>query len=312
MRTGRGRWPVAGWSSAVAERSVADLIPLAIRRGGWVRGMRRAEAVVAWPRVVGPEVARFATAVAFQHGTLVVEVADAETAMHLGLQREHVLRAYRRRLPELQVRDVRFRVGRVAPPPPPEAPPAPEPDPDEVAALTDGGRDLPAAVAAHAAAAGHALATLRARRRAGGWRPCEVCGCLTEPPQDAATTTVRCRVCRRHAATPKVVDAAARLVVAPGASTPALTDDERRVARWLAEGRARVLIADLLPRALADPDARDALELAVRCAVALRRGADLASITDVGDVDAARDGIDPRALRALGGPVRRRPAPEVP
>ena len=97
----------------------------ALRRGGWVRGVRRAEAVVAWPRIVGADVARFATAVAYQQGTLVVEVADAETSLHLGLQRQRILDAYRERLGDPPVRDLRFRVGRPTPPPPPPDRPPP-------------------------------------------------------------------------------------------------------------------------------------------------------------------------------------------
>lgn len=318
------------------ERHVAELIEAALRRSGWVRGVRRAEAVLAWPRVVGPEVAGFATAVAFQQGTLVVEVADAETAMHLGLQRQRILEAYRKRMPETPLRDLRFRVGRVAPPAPSVPPPPSEPDPAEASALAQFGLALPDDLAPGAIAAGRALAILRARRRAAGWRPCVVCGCLAEPaaaagmaadaaavePAAAARSgggeppATRCGTCRRQATMPKVRDAAERLLVAPGTATPALTDDERRVAYWLAEARARALIADLLPRALADPDVRGALEVAVRCAVALRRGVDLDAVAAIDDVEPARDGVDPRALRILGGNrrrdgARRRP-PEVP
>jgi len=306
------------------ERHVTAWLDAAMRRGGWVRGVRRAEAVLAWPRIVGGDVARFATAVAFQNGTLIVEVADAETAMHLGLQRHRILEAYRRRLPEPAVRDLRFRVGRVAPAEDPAPPPAPAPDPAELRQLEQAALGLPDELVPAAAATGRALATLRARRRAAGWRPCGICGGLTEPDA-AADDAPRCATCRRQATLPKVTDAAARLAVAPLADTPALTDDERRVALWLARGRVRALIQDLLPRALADTTHLGALEAAVRCAVALNRGASsdpgrdpaagapapafTASI-DLDDVDPERDGVDPRALRALGR-LRRR-SPEVP
>ena len=306
------------------ERHVTAWLDAAMRRGGWVRGVRRAEAVLAWPRIVGSDVARFATAVAFQNGTLIVEVADAETAMHLGLQRHRILEAYRSRLPDPAVRDLRFRVGRV-PPAEVEAPhPAPAPDLAELRQLEAAALGLPDELVPTAVATGRALASLRARRRADGWRPCGICGGLTEP--DPATNDApSCATCRRQAALPKVVDAAARLAVAPHAVTPALTDDERRVALWLARGRVRVLIQDLLPRALADTAHLGALEAAVRCAVRLNRGvssdpgrdpgagapahAFTASI-DLDDVDPERDGVDPRALRALGR-LRRR-SPEVP
>ncbi len=313
------------------ERHVASWIDAALRRGGWVRGVRRAEAVLAWPRIVGADVARFATAVAFQNGTLIVEVADAETAMHLGLQRHRILEAYRSRLAEPAVRDLRFRVGRVAPPEPPQPPPEPAADPAELRRLEQAAVGLPDDLVMAAAATGRALAMLRARRRAAGWCPCDVCGGLTEPAPEAIGRTAggnsrgatgaqaRCATCRRQATLPKVVDAAERLSVVPTVRTPALTDDERRVALWLARGRIRAMIQDLLPRALADDATLGALEAAVRCAVALHRGAEptddgdptqVAELTDLADVDPVRDGVDPRALRALGR-LRRRPT-EVP
>lgn len=292
---------------------VGRWLDAALRRGGWVRGVRRAEAVVAWPRIVGADVARFATAVAYQQGTLIVEVADAETALHLGLQRQRILDAYRERLADTVVRDLRFRVGRA--PAKPAPPPAPTvvADPDEAAALAGAAAGLPDELVEPAVRAAHALAGLRAQRRAAGWRPCPVCGTLAEPDpgHDAPQAQARpCATCRRQARTAKVQDAAARLSVAPGADSPALTDDEARVAHWLARARVRAQIADLLPRALADPAMLGALEVAVRCAVALHRGSDRLDLDGaLDDVDPQRDGVDARALRALGR--HRRPS-EVP
>jgi hypothetical protein len=299
------------------ERHVRDVIDVVLRRSGWVRGVRRAEAVLAWPRIVGHEVARFATAVAFQNGSLVVEVSDAETAMHLGFQRQHILDAYRARLGNETVREVRFRVGRMPVAAPPPAEPSPEPDLGEVAAITSTLDPLPDDLAAAAKAAARSLSVLRARRRAAGWRPCTICGTLTEPdhlgtghPPGRGDAGPRCGTCRRQADLPKVRTAAERLATAPGAPTPALTEDEREVARALAEARAHARIADLLPRALAEPRLAADLDVAVRCAVALHRGVDLAAVPDLDDVDPARDGVDTRALRALG---RIRPRnPEVP
>ncbi len=245
----------------MAERHVRDLLGEALRRGGWVRSMRRADAVLRWPEVVGRDVARFARAVALQSGTLVVEVADAETAMHLGLQRQRILDAYRTRFGDADVRDLRFRVGGGPGTTDPDVRPAAAvaPDPDEVADLTAGLGALPEGLVAPADAAGRALATGRARRRAAGWRPCPICGALADPevrsdapPPFAALVPAAgrhlCAACARHATAPKVVDAATRLLVAPGAATPALTDDERAVARALATGR-EVLASQREPHA---------------------------------------------------------------
>ncbi|MDF1523872.1 MAG: DUF721 domain-containing protein, partial [Trueperaceae bacterium] len=222
----------------MARQHVRDLVGEALRRGGLKRGVRRAEAMLRWPDVVGPAVARFARAVALHQGTLVVEVADTETAMHLGLQRQRLLDAYRARFGTGEVRDLRFRVG--GGPPPAVARAAPPPvavDPAEVAALANGLDTLPDALTAPAGAAGLALATGRARRRAAGWRPCPICGALADPevravaPPEFASLVADagprlCPACARQATAPKVADAAARLLVAPGTATPALTDDE--------------------------------------------------------------------------------------
>ncbi len=303
--------------------ALGELVKEVFRRGGFVRGVRRAEAVLRWPEVVGADVARFATAVALKEGVLIVEVADTETAMHLGLQRQHVLDAYRDRVGANVVRDVRFRVGRA--PVSEEAPVAPNvaPDPSEVAALAHGLEGLPDALFGSAAAAGRALAGQRARRRAAGWRPCPICGTLAEPGASPPATppawfegvgvderaegrTTLCHACARHIGAPKVIAASARLLVAPDGATPALTEDERRVARVLALARARRAIRELLPQTLADPAARGPLAQLVRCTVALRREVALADV-DLGEVDPHRDGVDARAMRALGHVARGRP-----
>ncbi len=303
---------------------LGELVKEVFRRGGFVRGVRRAEAVLRWPEVVGGDVARFATAVALHQGVLVVEVADTETAMHLGLQRQHVLDAYRDRVGANVVRDVRFRVGRA---PAVDAAPAPvhaPPDPSEVAALAHGLEALPDDLFGAAAAAGRALAGQRARRRAAGWRPCPICGTLAEPPTAAPATppawfegvgaaeraeggTTLCQACARHVVAPKVLTASARLLVAPDATTPALTEDERRVARVLALARARRAIREVLPQTLADPTARAPLTQLVRCTVALRREVALDDV-DLSEVDPDRDGVDARALRALGHIAGTRPS----
>jgi len=306
------------------EVPLGELVKEVFRRGGFVRGVRRAEAVLRWPEVVGGDVARFATAVALNGGVLVVEVADTETAMHLGLQRQHVLDAYRERVGANVVRDVRFRVGRSPSVDETPVPASATPDPSEVAALAHGLESLPDALFGSAAAAGRTLAKQRAQRRAAGWRPCPICGTLAEPASAvpatpppwfegvgvearAAGRTTLCHACARHVAAPKVATASARLLVAPDAPTPALTEDERRVARVLALARARRAVRELLPQTLADPTARAPLAQLVRCTVALRREVSLADV-DLGDVDPDRDGVDARALRALGHLAQGRPS----
>ena len=101
------------------------------------------------------------------------------------------------------------------------------------------------------------------------------------------------------------------MLVAPAGVTPALTEDERLVARALALARAAIATRELLPHVLADPGARAPLERLVRCTAALRRGS--SELPALDDVDPERDGIDPRAWRALGHlPPRAARPQEVP
>ena len=293
------------------ERPMAELLHEVFRRSGLVRGVRRAEAVVLWRRVVGPEVARFARAVTLQHATLVVDVPDPETALHLGLQRHHLLRAYAEHLGPDVVREIRFRVGRAADPPTavePAAGAAVAADPRALAALARALQDVPEALSGAALQAGAALLTLQARRRAAGWRPCPICGALREPVADEGGAADPrpgphwCSTCRRHSEQPKVTRQAARLVLDPDAATPSLSEDERHVARHLAAAQAAEQALALLPHALADPSALAPLERLAHAQAALQAGVALAAVDDQ-----TLAVVDARVLRAIGRWTTTRP-----
>ncbi len=275
----------------MAERPVGELIAEVFRRGGMVRAVRKAEAVVAWPRIAGPELARFARARALRGGVLFVDVPDSETAMHLSLQRARFLEAYARRFGGGTVRDIRFSAGRPVDTPVPDAPPPPsEPDPEEWTLLRRrlGELELPAPLAGPALAAGRAMLAHRSRARQAGWTPCPHCGALSPEPGP-------CDACRRHRDAPPVRAAARVLTFDPGAPTPALSEEERAVAAALAVEELDARMAELLPQVLATPELRPQLELAARHRLALAEGREP---TDVGDADVAR--LDPRIARALG------------
>ncbi len=288
------------------ERAIRDLLHEAFRRSGLVRGVHRAEAVIAWRRVVGPEVARFSSAAALQQGTLVVDVPDPETAMHLGLQRHHLVRAFAEHLGPNVVREIRFRVGRPTPPdddPVLAAAHAPA-DPRAVAALARDLQGVPEGVAGPALQAGAALLGLHARRRAAGWQPCPVCGVPSEPPEPATTSASDrgartaapwCTICRRHAEHPKVRRQAERLADDPDLPTPMLSDDERVVARRIAAELAAEAQLATLPYVLADPAERPRLERLAYAQAALATDVALADVSD--DHLAV---VDARVLRALG------------
>jgi hypothetical protein len=260
----------------VPERHVSELLGEFFRRSGMKRAVRRAEAVLLWPQVAGPEVARFAEARVVRDGVLYVDVSDSETAMHLSLQRQRFLDVYRSRFEAREVREIRFVVGRPHAPEEPAPAPAPgRPDPDALADLARrlGELDLPDPVAGAALRAGRAMLGYRARRRSEGWQPCPTCGALVPEPGP-------CDACRRYAGEGRVIDAARKLAVRPGAPTPDLGEEERAVAEHLAARSLDATLTELLPQVLADPGLKPQFEHAARCRAALVAGKALAEVAD--------------------------------
>lgn len=275
----------------MAERHVTELLSELFRRGGMVRAVRRAEAVVAWPRVVGADLARFAQARTLKNGVLFVDVPDSETAMHLSLQRSRILDAYERELGGREVREVRFVAGR----PVPVETAAPdmrehEPDPNEWSALTRelAPLDLPPELAGAALDAARAMLRHRQRARVAGWTPCPDCGALTA---EAGS----CAACTRTRASLAVQRLADRLMVDPTAAAPNRTEAERQLARAVAVERLDERIAEVLPQVVTSPALRPQLERAATIRVAL---AEDRAPADVDDDDLQR--YDPRVARVLG------------
>lgn len=275
----------------MAERHVAELIGDVFRRGGMVRAVRRAEAVVAWPAIVGPELARFAQARSLKDGVLFVDVPDSETAMHLSWQRSRILEAYARELGRREVRDVRFVAGRSsAHEEPTVAPPEREPDPQEWRALAGALAPLGLApeVAEAALQAARAMLRHRQRARAAGWTPCPDCGALTP---DVGP----CGACRRLREAPAVRRLAERWTVDPSAEAPQRSEEEREMARTLAVERLDAQVNEVLPQVVTSPELRPQLEHAARIRIAL---AEDRPVNEVDDDDLRR--YDVRVARVLG------------
>lgn len=255
------------------------------------RGVRRAEAVLLWPQVVGAEVAKFSRAKSLQDGVLIVEVSDSETAMHLSFQRQRFLDVYWGKFGVKDVRDLRFWVGRSAPTEKPQVvKPQPPVDPKALAKLARdlGQLELPDKLAAPTMQAAKALLARRARLKAQGWYPCPTCEALT--PDDGL-----CDVCQRYMNDAKVKTASHRLAVDPEQSTPLLSEDERQVAIYLAKSYLAEKLQELLPQVLADPDCKPQLELATRNYLAHVLHKAPAEVSD-NDLDR----LEPRIARALG------------
>ena len=274
-----------------ASQNVSDVLAEVFKKGGLKRGVRRAEAVLLWPQVVGSKVAHFTEAKTLQDGVLYVEVQDSETAMHLGFQRQKFVNVYAAKFGVKDVKDVRFRLGRrplleESLPPKKAAPP----DPKALAALSRAvaQAELSDELTQTAMRTAKAMLSWRAAREAEGWRACEVCGGLT--PQRGL-----CVTCARYAEFPKVRTASRTLAVAPGQATPLLSDEERAVAVFQAKAYLGEKVQELLPQVLADPTYRPHLEFAARCFLAHTLDK---SVNAVNDDDFSH--LDARIARALG------------
>ena len=271
--------------------NVADVLAEVFKRGGMRRGVKRAEAVLLWPQVVGRDVAQFTTARSVQDGTLFVEVPDSETAMHLSFQRQKFLNVYRAKFGIKDVREVRFRVGRqVTPNAPAPKPAEASADPKALAALARqlGELDLSEDLSRPAMQAAKAMLAYRSRREAEGWTPCAVCVTLIEEGK-------LCTVCERYAASPLIRRACHQLAVNPTQETPMLSDDERGVAVYLAKAYLKEKLQELLPQVLADPAFKLPLESAARCYLAHLLEKPLQEVSE-NDFDR----LDARVARALG------------
>ena len=271
--------------------NVGDLLAEAFKRGGLRRGVKRAEAVLLWPQVVGASLAKFTEAKTLQDGVLYVEVADSETAMHLSFQRAKFVNVYAAKFGVRDVKDVRFRTGRR--PLLEETLPKtalPPPDPRALAELsrTVTQAELSDELTQSAMQTAKAMLSWRAARAAEGWQACTICGSLT-PARGL------CSTCLRYAGFPKVRSAGRALAVNPVQATPLLSDEERAVAVFQARAYLTEKLQELLPQVLADPVYRPHLEFAARCYLAhlLEK-----PLNDVTDADFSR--LDARIARALG------------
>lgn len=304
----------------MAERHVSEFFAEVFRRAGMKRSMKRAEAVLLWPRVVGADVARFSTARALQGGILYVDVSDSETAMHLSMQRSRFLGEYRTTYGVKDVREIRFQVGRVRPTERDPVPDGPRPpdlehvDPQDLARIARDldALELPDEVAQVTLQAGRRFLALQAARREAGWVPCPTCGALHDgrvrsltPREEALAEAGRreeavelarelCAACARYSQEGRVRSAALRLKLDPTAETPQLGEDERAVARHLAARHLDEDLRELMPVAALQPAVLPQLDKAARCRVALAEGGAPADVTQE-----ALERFDPRITQLL-------------
>lgn len=295
-------------------------------RSGMKRSLRRAEAVLLWPRVAGVEVAGFSSARAVRDGVLYVDVDDSETAMHLSLQRRRFLAVYHDTYKVTDVKEIRFQAGRAARGARGEAGASGRgdeasladteetaPDPQALARLARELGDLgfDEDVTGLLLTAGRSLLALRARQRSQGYTECPACGALhpglsEEPtPREVAlqgrdTSDYElpdrelCEACRRYALDGKVRAAASDLALDPVGATPLLSEPERAVAGRLAVAALELELRATFAQALADPGYRVALRSLVLRLAGLITGKAPGSLTDA-DLEV----VEPRYRRFL-------------
>jgi hypothetical protein len=271
-------------------KHVSNILAEVFKRSGMKRAVRRAEAVLLWQQVAGPEVSRFTEAKSLKDGVLWVEVPDSETGMHLMLQRQRFLDVYRGKFGVRDVQEIRFRVGRpsVQVPRAATAQKTPQVDPLALAKFARTLSSLPEPLVEPAMQAAKSLLLYRESKLAEGWQTCPLCEALT--PEAGL-----CHTCQRYATDPKVARASQALAVNPQAPTPLLSDEERQVASHLAQDYLLKTLNTLLPHVLADPTYRLEFETVARCYVAHKLNKSLSAVED-----ADFDMLDSRVARALG------------
>jgi Dna[CI] antecedent, DciA len=276
-------------SSRIQATRVSDILADVFSKSGIKRGMRRAEAVLMWRHVVGPDVAKFSEAKSLQDGILYVEVPDSETSMHLTLQRQKFLDVYKVKFKVQDIYDIRFRVGRI--PEKSDKKKAPETvihvDPKALAQLTKSLSELPEKLAQPTMQAARSMLAHRERKLAEGWQACRLCSALSE--------TDICDACNRYKLETRVIRASEVLMENPLGSTPLLSFEERVVAIHLAKEKLKEKIGEMLPFVLADAKYKGELERASRAYLALTLSKAPQDLTD-NDLDL----LDGRVARALG------------
>jgi predicted nucleic acid-binding Zn ribbon protein len=97
----------------VSGEAVGGVLGRVLENLGLTREMTGWQAVEAWPRLVGPRVARHARAVAFRNGTLHVEVEGSAWMQELSYLKPDLARRINQHLGSELVRELRLTLPRV-------------------------------------------------------------------------------------------------------------------------------------------------------------------------------------------------------
>lgn len=186
-------------------RDWRELLSQTLRRNRLAYGVERARALLVWPEVVGPELARLTRARSVQGGVLFVEAQDAVLANFLTMQRHVFLERLQAKLGDQSVTELRFSMGTFKRATEPRASePLPPADRARAEQMV---RDVPETLRDSALRAAEAVERARLWRERQGWPPCPVCGV----PSRHST----CLACQSLLDTPSIQAAARALAREP-------------------------------------------------------------------------------------------------
>jgi predicted nucleic acid-binding Zn ribbon protein len=90
-------------------RSVGEALPRALKLLGISRRTREAQALLLWPQVIGPDLARESQALKLTGGTLLVTASSPALAHQLHLERTMLIERLNEAIGAPAVREIRFR-----------------------------------------------------------------------------------------------------------------------------------------------------------------------------------------------------------
>ncbi len=100
-------------SSPREPQAIGSLLSELMARHGYARLQSRQALERAWREAAGPLVAQYSRVGKISRGTLEVVVANSTLIQELGFQKESLLATLAELLPDEQIKNLRFRAGRV-------------------------------------------------------------------------------------------------------------------------------------------------------------------------------------------------------
>ena len=98
-----------------APKPIGDVLDELIVRRGYGRLQAHDELEQAWQEAVGASLAASSELGALRRGILEVVVASSTLMQEFAFEKQNILKALAARLPNLAIRDLRFRVGSISP-----------------------------------------------------------------------------------------------------------------------------------------------------------------------------------------------------